>query len=157
MLFSQTGLAKYRYYRLALAGAMGLLTLILTLGIRIYEQSRVISADQQRVAMHTVEKLENSLNRLPRPREKHPLTLRSPVVNYKPAMQQTVARMQTLRSITLVTNGTITCSSLIGALDLSFSKTLPDIAQGRTRLEASRSKIKQVRYSYFAALATCHG
>ena len=61
MLFSQTGLAKYRYYRLALAGAMGLLTLILTLGIRIYEQSRVISADQQRVAMHTVEKLEKLL------------------------------------------------------------------------------------------------
>ena len=123
MLFSQTGLAKYRYYRLALAGAMGLLTLILTLGIRIYEQSRVISADQQRVAMHTVEKLEKLLEPASQAARKTPVDPALACRELQPAMQQTVARMQTLRSITLVTNGTITCSSLIGALDLSFSKT----------------------------------
>jgi len=144
MLFSQTGLAKYRYYRLALAGAMGLLTLILTLGIRIYEQSRVISADQQRVAMHTVEKLEKLLEPASQAARKTPVDPALTCRELQPAMQQTVARMQTLRSITLVTNGTITCSSLIGALDLSFSKTLPDIAQGRTRLELRAAKLSRL-------------
>lgn len=144
MLFSQTGLAKYRYYRLALAGAMGIFTLLLTLGIRIYEQSRVIAQDQQRVALHTVEKLEKLLEPASPAARALPVDPTMICSELQPAMQQTVARMQTLRSISLVSNGVITCSSLIGTLDLNFNKSLPDIAQGKTRLELRTSKLSKM-------------
>ena len=144
MLFSQTGLAKYRYYRLALAGAMGIFTLLLTLSIRIYEQSQVITADQQRVALHTVQKLEKLLEPAIPAAQSTPVDPALTCRELQPALQQTVALMQTLRSITLVNNGTITCSSLIGALDLSLDKTLPDIAQGKTRLELRAAKLSRL-------------
>ena len=140
MLFSQTGLAKYRYYRIALATAMGICTLLLTLGIRIYEQAQVIAEDQQRVAAHTVEKLEKLLNPASPAGRAIPIDHTLACDTLQPLLQQTVARMQTLRSISLVNDGKIICSSLVGSLDLNFNKTLPALAQGRTQLELRASK-----------------
>lgn len=144
MLFSQTGLAKYRYYRIALACAMGVCTLLLTLGIRIYEQAQVIAEDQQRVAFHTVEKLEKLLEPASPAGKVIPIDQTLGCNALQPVMQQTVARMQTLRSISLVSDGAIVCSSLIGPLDLNFNKTLPALAQGKTQLDLRASKWSRV-------------
>lgn len=144
MLFSQTGLAKYRYYRIALACAMGLCTLLLTLGIRIYEQAQVIAEDQHRVAIHTVEKLDKLLDPASPAEKAIPIDQTLSCSALQPAMQQTVARLQTLRSISLVRDGTITCSSLVGALDLNFNKIFPALAQGNTQLELRASKWSRV-------------
>ncbi|WP_047606085.1 EAL domain-containing protein [Rahnella aquatilis] len=140
MLFSQTGLAKYRYYRIALASAIGIGTLLLTLGVRIYEQAQVIAEDQQRVATHTVEKLEKLLEPASPVDRVVPVDQTLTCNALQPLLQQTVARMQTLRSISVVSNGTIVCSSLVGTLDLNFNKTLPAFAQGKTQLELRASK-----------------
>ncbi|ADW74491.1 MULTISPECIES: EAL domain-containing protein [Rahnella] len=144
MLFSQTGLAKYRYYRIALASAMGICTLLLTLGIRIYEQAQVIAEDQKRVAVHTVEKLEKLLEPASPAGKIIPFDQTLACKAQQPLLQQTVARMQTLRSISLVSNGTIVCSSLVGTLDLNFNQTLPSFAQGKTQLELRASKWSRV-------------
>lgn len=135
MPISPIGLAKYRYYRLALAIAMGLVTLLFTLGIRIYEQKQAIGDDQQRVASHTVEKLDKiffpvqNITSLPaiEPDQQCPAL--------QPSLQQSVAKLQTLRAIAVVKDARIVCSSLLGALDIDFSKALPHMLEGVTNLE----------------------
>jgi EAL domain-containing protein (putative c-di-GMP-specific phosphodiesterase class I) len=144
MLFSQTGLAKYRYYRIALACAMGICTLLLTLGIRIYEQAQVIAEDQQRVALHTVQKLEKLLEPASPAGKSTPLDQTLGCNVLQSLLQQKVARLQTLRSISLVSDGKITCSSLVGALDLSLNDILPSFSQGLTQLELRASKWSRV-------------
>ena len=135
MPISPIGLAKYRYYRLALAVAMGLVTLLFTLGMRIYEQKQVIGDDQQRVASHTVEKLDKLF--FPVQNITPLLTIDSgqQCATLQPSLQQSVAKLQTLRAIAIVKDARVVCSSLLGGLDIDFSKALPHMLEGVTNLE----------------------
>lgn len=139
MPFSQISLAKYHYYRLALAVAIGLLTLILTLSIRIYEQTRVINQDQQRIARHTIQKLEALLQ----PANSVPFApLIQPGQNclsQQPALQRMVSLLQTLRAIALVRDDQILCSSLIGSVSYDFNQLLPQLALGASHLQLRTS------------------
>ena len=139
MPFNQIALAKYRYYRLALAAAMGLLTLFLTLGIRIYEQTRVISQDQQRVARHTISKLETLLQPANSVSFDKLIQSSPNCSSQQPVLQQVVARLQTLRAIALVRDGKILCSSLAGAVNYDFNQLLPQLARGASHLQLRAS------------------
>jgi len=139
MPFNLIALSKYRKYRFALSIAMGLLALIVTLGIRICEQGRAISQNQQWVARHTVEKLEKLLQ----PATAISLTQLSLTGTtcsaQQPFLRHLVARLQTLRAVALVNNGKIVCSSLAGEVNFDFSQMLPELALGIHRLELRNS------------------
>jgi sensor c-di-GMP phosphodiesterase-like protein len=134
MPISHLNLAKYRYYRLALAMLIGLFTLLLTLALHIYEQSRIIHNEQLKIARHTVTQFENfvqpSTNIQFNPAQQVSLSCS----DIQPSMQLNVALLQTLRAIVIVKNGHIVCSSLLGPLDLDFASRLPDIANGKAHL-----------------------
>lgn len=139
MPFNPISLSTLRHYRFALAVAMGFLALIVTLGIRIYEQGRDIAQDQQRLARHTVEKFEHLLQ---------PATIVSLAQSasegqtcaaQQPDLQHLVARLQTLRAVALVRNGKIVCSSLAGEMNDDFNQLLPELALGIHRLELRNS------------------
>src|SRR5471030_3512442 len=139
MPFNQIALAKYRYYRLALAAGMGLLTLILTLGIRIYEQTRVINQDQERVARHTIQKLETLLQPANAVSFDKLIQSGQNCSTQQPVLQQVVARLQTLRAIAVVRNGKILCSSLSGTVNYDFNQLLPQLALGASHLQLRAS------------------
>jgi sensor c-di-GMP phosphodiesterase-like protein len=135
MPFSPLALAKYRSYRVAFAAAIGLFALIMTLGIRICEQSRAISLNQQRLANHTVQKLENLLRPATKVSFGDFVAAGASCTQQQIGLQHAVARIQTLRAIALVVNGKIVCSSLAGALHLDFNQILPELALGNTHLQ----------------------
>src|SRR5471032_715790 len=107
MPFSPLALAKYRSYRVAFAAAIGLFALIMTLGIRICEQSRAISLNQQRLANHTVQKLENLLHPATKVSFSDFVASGASCTQQQIGLQHAVARIQTLRAIALVVNGKI--------------------------------------------------
>ncbi|MRT05013.1 EAL domain-containing protein [Ewingella americana] len=139
MPFSPIALAKYRSYRVAFAVAIGLFALIMTLGIRICEQSRAVSLNQQRLANHTVEKLENLLQPATKVSFSDFTATGTSCARQQIALQHAVARIQTLRAIALVVNGKIVCSSLAGALDLDFDQMLPELALGNKHVQLRHS------------------
>ncbi|TPG62709.1 EAL domain-containing protein [Ewingella americana] len=141
MPFNQIALAKYRYYRLALATAMGLLTLILTLGFRIYEQTRVIEQTQQRVAWHTINKLELLLQPANLVAFDSLIQPGQQCLSQLPVLQQVVARLQTLRGISLVQDGKIVCSSLVGPVNYDFNQLFPLLALGKSHLQLRASML----------------
>ncbi|MGC6386615.1 EAL domain-containing protein [Ewingella sp. S1.OA.A_B6] len=139
MYFNQIALAKYRYYRLALAAAVGLLTLILILSIRIYEQRRVINQDQQRIARHTIQKLETLLQPATSVAFAPLIQPGQNCLSQQPMLQQMVARLQTLRTIALVRDGKVLCSSLAGSVNYDFNQLLPQLALGASHLQLRTS------------------
>lgn len=128
MPFSPIALSKHRYYRLAFAVVIGFVALIVTLGIRICEQSRVINQNQQHLANHTVQKLEKLLQPATKVSFNQLVSAGETCSQQQLNLQRVVARMQTLRAIALVVNGEIICSSLTGSMHQDFSQILPKLA-----------------------------
>ncbi|PLR40006.1 EAL domain-containing protein [Chimaeribacter arupi] len=127
MLTPDHASARYRLYRWGLSAGIGLLTLLLILGLRVYEESRRIAATQQALVAHTAQQLDMLIW----PVDRAPLGydafygMECPQIQLKLLKQ--AADLQTLRSIVLVRDGVLICSSLVGTLNLPFSSVLPEL------------------------------
>jgi len=127
MLMSQLAVTKYRHYRWLLAGAVGLAVLMVSLCIRYYQQVKSIERDQQVFAARIVNKLDNLLN----PATQQALRI-MPLIGQTceksiPTLRYRMAQNQALRSLLLVQNGNIYCSSLFGQRNYQFSAIFPHI------------------------------
>lgn len=125
MLTPVDAIAKYRFYRWSLAAAIGLLTLLLVLALRFYEESRRIAHSQQGLVAHTVQQLDMLIA----PVDRVPLGFDAfygmDCPQIQPKLMQQAAALQTLRSIVLVRDGRLVCSSLRGTLNQPFTAILP--------------------------------
>jgi len=115
--------ARNRYYRLSIAAVIGFITLLLTLGITFYLQKEHISEDQQAIARRTVDELDKVLSLANHSQLNNKIVIEQPCSNLQPAMRYDIAHLQTLRTIGIVRDGHITCSSLLG--ERTFDATQP--------------------------------
>lgn len=127
MQTAQTIIKNYRRKRVIVCVTVALLTLILTLGIRFISQRNV---NQQRIldfTSHTVRALDNVLLSLENRRSVlQPGGAALPAG--APALRKQAAILQTVRSIALINDGILYCSSIFGSRNVpvrDFLKELP--------------------------------
>lgn len=126
--------AKYRLYRWGLAAGIGLLSLLIILGLRFYEESRRIAAAQQTLVAHTAQQLDMLIWPVDRSPLGYDAFYGMPCPQIQLKLLRQAADLQTLRSIVLVRDGMLICSSLIGPLNLPFSSVLPDLPDHEKQL-----------------------
>lgn len=134
MQTAQTIIKNYRRKRVIVCVTVALLTLILTLGIRFISQRNV---NQQRIldfTSHTVRALDNVLLSLENHRNVLQPLVGQPCLQVQLALRQQAAILQTVRSIALIKDGILYCSSIFG----SRSKPVRDVLQ---ELPASTAKL----------------
>ncbi|HCM9478455.1 TPA: EAL domain-containing protein [Enterobacter roggenkampii] len=134
MQTAQTIIKNYRRKRVIVCVTVALLTLILTLGIRFISQRNV---NQQRIldfTSHTVRALDNVLLSLENHRNVLQPLVGQPCLQVQLALRQQAAILQTVRSIALIEDGILYCSSIFG----SRSEPVRDVLQ---ELPASTAKL----------------
>ena len=115
MQTAQTIIKNYRRKRVIVCVTVALLTLILTLGIRFISQRNV---NQQRIldfTSHTVRALDNVLLSLENHRNVLQPLVGQPCLQVQLALRQQAAILQTVRSIALIEDGSLSCLSIIGS------------------------------------------
>ncbi|VTP63761.1 phage resistance protein [Serratia rubidaea] len=130
MLMTQFAVNKYRHYRWLLSGAVGLAILFISLYIRYYQEVKTIDRSQQQLAAHTVAKIERLLQPASE-QARHTMALIGRPCNIvTPTLRYRAAQNQALRSVLLVKDNDIYCSSLFGPrqyrLDALFPQLHPD-------------------------------
>ncbi len=111
---AQTIIKKYRRKRVIVCGTVALLTLILTLGIRFISQR---NSNQDRIlefASHTVHSLDNILLSLENSRDALLPLVGQPCPQAHLVLRKQAAILQTVRSIALIKEGILYCSSIFG-------------------------------------------
>ncbi|QYH17490.1 cyclic diguanylate phosphodiesterase [Enterobacter sp. DNB-S2] len=128
MQTAQTIIKNYRRKRVIVCVTVALLTLILTLGIRFISQRNV---NQQRIfdfTSHTVRALDNVLLSLENRRSVLQPLVGQPCPQAHLALRKQAAILQTVRSIALINEGILYCSSIFGSRNVpvrDFLKELP--------------------------------
>ncbi|MFI8415686.1 EAL domain-containing protein [Serratia sp. NPDC078593] len=125
MLLTQLAVAKYRYYRWLLAGSVGVVVLLVSLYIRYYQQVKAVEQAQQAFVSRTINKLDSLLQ---------PAALQAkrimPLIGQRcelvtSTLRFQAAQNQALRSLLLVDEGDIYCSSLFGQRHYQFANLFP--------------------------------
>ncbi|MFZ4832862.1 EAL domain-containing protein [Rouxiella sp. Mn2063] len=131
--------ARNRYYRLSIAAVIGVLALLLTLGITFYLQKEHISDDQQAIAHRAVDKLDKIFSLANSSQLNDKIVIEQPCSDLQPAMRYDIAHLQTLRTIGIVRNGHISCSSLLGERNLDAAQPIfnGDFTQSTLTLSTS--------------------
>lgn len=128
MQTAQTIIKQYRRKRVIVCVMVALLTLILTLGIRFISQRNV---NQERIldfTRHTVTSLDNILISLENRREVLQSLVGEPCLQAHLVLRKQAAILQTVRSIALIKDGILYCSSIFGNRNIpvrQFQPTLP--------------------------------
>lgn len=141
---AQRIIKTYRRNRMIVCTICALFTLVATLSVRFISQRNL---NQQRVilfANHAVEELDNILQPLQAGREMLlPLIGLPCSVTHLPLRKQ-AAKLQTVRSIGLVQNGTLYCSSIFGYRNVPVHDIQADLPapQALLRLTTDRVLIK---------------
>ncbi|MEH0884796.1 EAL domain-containing protein [Enterobacter sp. UNJFSC 003] len=111
---AQTIIKDYRRKRVIVCVTVALLTLILTLGIRFISQRNV---NQERIldfTTHTIRSLDNVLLSLENRRETLQALVGQSCQQAHLALRKQAAILQTVRSIALIKDGILFCSSIFG-------------------------------------------
>ncbi|MFT2938750.1 CSS-motif domain-containing protein [Enterobacter sp. 03-F-08-SI-ECC] len=129
MQTAQTIIKHYRRKRIIVCAAVALLTLILTLGVRFISQRNI---NQQRIldfTSHSVRALDNVLLSLENHRSLLQPLVGQPCPQAQLTLRKQAAILQTVRSIALIKDGVLYCSSIFGSRNVplrDFLKELPD-------------------------------
>ncbi|MFN3069878.1 EAL domain-containing protein [Serratia sp. J2] len=134
MLMTQLAASKYRYYRWLLAGAVGLAILLISLYTRYYQEVRNTEQNQRVLASRVISKL----NTLLLPAEQQALSTMTlvgqPCDSVISTLRFRAAQNQALRSLLLVKDGKIYCSSLFGERHYVFTTLFPTMTKGGMQL-----------------------
>lgn len=129
MQTAQTIIKNYRRKRVIVCVTVALLTLILTLGIRFISQRNV---NQQRIvdfASHTVRSLENVLLSLDNRRPELLGLVGQPCPQAHLTLRKQAAILQTVRSITLIKEGSSTAPVFLAVAPSRFMNYFPNCRQ----------------------------
>ncbi|WP_254890437.1 CSS-motif domain-containing protein, partial [Cronobacter sakazakii] len=111
---AQRIIRAYRRRRLILCIALALLALIVTLGIRYLSDRKQYQHETTRYAAHAVETLEELLVPLDATRTALLPLIGMPCQQVHRQLREMAASLQTVRTIALVSDGTLYCSSIFG-------------------------------------------
>ncbi|WP_433797222.1 EAL domain-containing protein [Escherichia marmotae] len=141
---AQRIIKTYRRNRMIVCTICALFTLVATLSVRFISQRNL---NQQRVilfANHAVEELDNILQPLQAGREMLLPLIGLPCSVTHLSLRKQAAKLQTVRSIGLVQNGTLYCSSIFGYRNVPVHDIQADLPapQALLRLTTDRVLIK---------------
>ncbi|EPF1231286.1 MULTISPECIES: EAL domain-containing protein [Enterobacter cloacae complex] len=140
MQTAQRIIKKYRRKRVIVCVMVALLTLIITLGIRFISQRNVNQQNTLNFAAHSVNVLDNVL--LPLEKGRSPLLalVGAPCSQAHLVLRKQAASLQTVRSIALVKDGILYCSSIFGNRDVPLREIQPALPSAETKLVLSTDK-----------------
>ncbi|MRS89235.1 EAL domain-containing protein [Enterobacteriaceae bacterium RIT714] len=137
MQTAQRIIKNYRRNRIIVCVMVALITLFLTLGIRFISQRNL---NQERVlafANHSVSALDKILLPLKTGRETLQNLVGSPCSEAHLTLRKQAATLQTVRSIALIKEGILYCSSIFGNRDVPLRQLQPDLPSSQPRLVLS--------------------
>ncbi|MGX5108765.1 EAL domain-containing protein [Enterobacter cloacae] len=140
MQTAQAIIKKYRRKRVIVCVTVALLTLILTLGARFVSQRNV---NQQRVldfTSHAVRSLDNLLLSLEKNRNALQQLVGQPCSQAHLTLRKQAAVLQTVRSVALVKDGVLYCSSIFGSRNVPVHDLLQELPASTPKLILSTDR-----------------
>ena len=134
MQTAQTIIKDYRRKRAIVCIAVALLTLILTLGIRFISQRNINQEQILTFTRNTVNALDNVLLSLENSRSTLQALVGKPCTVAHLVLRKQAAMLQTVRSIALVKDGVLYCSSVFGSRDVLVRQIQPLLPSGEPQL-----------------------
>lgn len=134
MQTAQTIIKDYRRKRVIVCVTVALMTLALTLGIRFISQRNINQDRIQDFAQSTVRALDKVLMSLETHRETLIALVGEPCSGVNLVLRKQAAILQTVRSIALVKDGTLYCSSVFGIRNVPVSEFHPILPASDPRL-----------------------
>ncbi|MCU6425185.1 cyclic diguanylate phosphodiesterase [Enterobacter sichuanensis] len=134
MQTAQTIIKHYRRKRVIVCVTIALLTLILTLGVRFISQRNVNQQQILAFTSHTVRALDNVLLALDKRRNVLQPLVGQPCQQAHLALRKQAAILQTVRSIALVKDGILYCSSIFGSRNLPVRDFLRELPASAAKL-----------------------
>ncbi|ENC9773192.1 TPA: EAL domain-containing protein [Citrobacter koseri] len=127
MQTAQRIIKNYRRNRFIVCTVCALITLILTLSVRFISERNINQHRTETFAAHAVETLDEVLRPLQAGRDLLLPLVGQPCPAAHFSLRKQVARLQTVRSIGLVQNGILYCSSIFGSRDVPIHQLQPDL------------------------------
>jgi len=140
MQTAQRIIKKYRQKRVIVCVMVALLTLILTLGIRFISQRNLNQERIQAFATHSVNALDKILMPLQNGRDELQTLVGVPCSEAHLMLRKRAAALQTVRSITLVKEGILYCSSIFGDRNVQIRLTQPALPSSQPQLILTTDK-----------------
>lgn len=137
---AQRIIRAYRRRRLILCVVLALLALILTLGIRYFSDRKQYQRDTTRYAAHAVETLDELLVPLDAARAALLPLVGMPCQQVHRQLREMAASLQTVRSIALINDGTLYCSSIFGERNVPVHQLQPHLPAPTPLMRLSRDR-----------------
>ncbi len=137
MQMSQEVFGQFRRKRLFIAIIVAALVLILTLAFRFMEEKNRIEQQSHIFANNAIQRFDRLFSPLDVAANNTLGLVGLSCEQVRFPLIEKLASLQTVRTIILVNNNTLYCSSLSGAGDLSFSNNYPELAVNNQRMMLS--------------------
>ncbi|EPO5088111.1 TPA: EAL domain-containing protein [Enterobacter hormaechei] len=134
MQTAQTIIKDYRRKRVIVCVTVALVTLVLTLGIRFISQRNINQDRIHDFTHHTVRALDKVLLSLEAQRETLLSLVGIPCSEANLILRKQAAILQTVRSIALIQDGILYCSSVFGSRNVPVSEFVPELPVSESRL-----------------------
>ncbi|MCU3615275.1 CSS-motif domain-containing protein, partial [Enterobacter hormaechei subsp. oharae] len=134
MQTAQTIIKDYRRKRVIVCVTVALVTLVLTLGIRFISQRNINQDRIHDFTHHTVRALDKVLLSLEAQRETLLSLVGIPCSEANLILRKQAAILQTVRSIALIQDGILYCSSVFGSRNVPVSEFVPELPVNESRL-----------------------
>ncbi|CAK9884862.1 MAG: putative cyclic di-GMP phosphodiesterase PdeD [Candidatus Erwinia impunctatus] len=118
----------FRRKRMLIAIIIAVLVLTFTLFLRFMEEKRRVEQHTSEFATKAIQRFDRLLSPLDLSGDKLAALSESNCSEVHESLVTEMARLQTLRSIILVKNNTMFCSSVFGTLNTSFTLNFPELA-----------------------------
>ena len=140
MQTAQTIIKDYRRKRVIVCVTVALVTLVLTLGIRFISQRNINQDRIHDFTHHTVRALDKVLLSLEAQRETLLSLVGIPCSEANLILRKQAAILQTVRSIALIQDGILYCSSVFGSRNVPVSEFVPELPVSESRLLLSTDR-----------------
>ncbi len=137
MLLPQQFVGQFRRKRLLIALVIASLVLILTLTFRYIEEKSRIEQQSLNFATRAIERFDRMFSPLDVSANNTLGLVGVPCTQVRYPLIEKIAALQTVRTVLLVQDDTIYCSSIYGPRHISFSQTYPELAINNQRMMLS--------------------
>lgn len=134
MLIPQQFVGQFRRKRLLIALVIASLVLVLTLTFRYIEEKSRIEQQSLNFATRAIERFDRMFSPLDVSANNTLGLVGVPCAQVRYPLIEKIAALQTVRTVLLVQDDTLYCSSIFGPQNLSFSQTYPELAINNQRM-----------------------
>lgn len=137
---AQRIIKSYRRNRIMVCVLVAFITLFLTLGFRFISQRNLNQDRIHNFVSHSVNALDKILLPLQAGRETLQALVGAPCPDAHLTLRKRAATLQTVRSIALIKDGILYCSSIFGDRDVPIRQVQPDLPSSQPQLVLSTDK-----------------